>query len=174
MIIDVDCQPNVLKQLKLPHMSALVDTVVVRQTIGCASPIETQYYSATLVSFPPVCYYCGASEESLVEDDNTHQLKQDYAIVRPLCFLCKSEGKTPFVRMPTNIRKRPRLHQILFFLFCFVVFFLSETAHFVFPCECFKIQFLVVVFHHRSKVGFNFFFFFPTCLPGHCCKEESP
>ena len=75
-------------------MSALVDTVVVRQTIGCASPIETQYYSATLVSFPPVCYYCGASEESLVEDDNTHQLKQDYAIVWPLCFLCKSQGKT--------------------------------------------------------------------------------
>ena len=90
--------------------SILVDTVVVRQNIGCTNPIETEYYSATFVSFPPVCYYCGAAEESLVEDDNTRQLKQEYAIVRPLCFLCKSEGKTPFVRMPSNVRKHPRLN----------------------------------------------------------------
>ena len=37
---------------------------------GCINPIECQYYSSKLVSFPPVCYYCGISEESFVEDDH--------------------------------------------------------------------------------------------------------
>ena len=73
--------------------------MVVRQNIGCVSPMECQYYSAKLVSFAPVCYYCGITEDSFVEDDETQQLRQEYAVVRPLCFLCKSE-KTPFVKMP--------------------------------------------------------------------------
>ena len=64
--------------------------------------METQYYSAILVSFPPVCYYCGGGEESLIEDDNTIELRKEYAVVRPLWFFCKSEGKVPFVRMPKN------------------------------------------------------------------------
>ena len=62
-----------------------------------------------LVSFPPVCYYYGAVEEALIEDDDTRKLKLEYAVVRPLCFLCKSEGKTHVVKMPTNVKKRPRL-----------------------------------------------------------------
>ena len=73
---------------------------------GCINPIECQYYSSKLVSFPPVCYYCGISEESFVEDDEIQQLREEYAVVRPLCFLCKAEGKKPFVKMPTNVRKR--------------------------------------------------------------------
>ena len=73
--------------------------------------MECQYYSAKLVSFAPVCYYCGITEDSFVEDDETQQLslRQEYAVVRPLCFLCKSEGKTPFVKMPTNVKKHRRL-----------------------------------------------------------------
>ena len=55
--------------------------------------METQYYSATLVSFPPVCYYCGTGEECLVEDDSIHELRKEYAVLRPICFLCKAEGK---------------------------------------------------------------------------------
>ena len=77
----------------------------------CVDPVETQYYSATLVSFPLVCYYCGIDEESLVEDDEIERLRSEFAVVRPLCFLCKSDGKTPFVKMPRNSknsRKRPR------------------------------------------------------------------
>ncbi len=88
--------------------SQLMDTVVVRQNIGCINPVETQYYSATLVSFPPVCYYCGVEEECFVEDDTIEQLRSEYAVVRPLCFLCKNDGKIPFVKMPRNSRKRPR------------------------------------------------------------------
>ena len=63
--------------LFLPN-SAVVDTIVIRQNIGCVQPIETQYiyYSATLVSFPPVCYYCGCGEESLVVDEDTQKLKE--------------------------------------------------------------------------------------------------
>lgn len=89
--------------------SPLVDSVVVRRNIGCTTPIESQYFSAKLVSFPPVCYYCGVSEESFVDDATIHQLRQEYAVVRPICFLCQSEGKKPFVKMPTNVKKRPRL-----------------------------------------------------------------
>ena len=65
--------------------------------------------SAKLVSFAPVCYYCGITEDSIVEDDETQQLRQEYAVVRPLCFLCKSEGKTHFMKMPTNVKKHRRL-----------------------------------------------------------------
>ena len=93
-----------------PPSSQLTDTVVVRQNIGCTNPMETQYYSATLVSFPPVCHYCGAGEECFVEDDSIRDLKkEECAVVHPICFICKAEGKTPYVRMPTNVRKRSRL-----------------------------------------------------------------
>ena len=43
--------------------SLVVETIVVRQNIGCRNPMESQYYSAKLLSFPPVCYYCGVMEE---------------------------------------------------------------------------------------------------------------
>ena len=43
------------------------------------SLMEYQYYSAKLVSFAPVCYYCGITEDSFVEDDETQQLnRQEY------------------------------------------------------------------------------------------------
>lgn len=89
--------------------SPVLDTIVVRQNIGCTNPMESQYYSARLVSFQPVCYYCGVTEESFVDDATIQQLREEYAVVRPLCFLCQSEGKTPFVKMPTNVKKRPRI-----------------------------------------------------------------
>ena len=70
---------------------------------GCINPIECQYYSSKLVSFPPVCYYCGISEESFVEDDEIQQLREEYAVVRPLCFLCKAEGKSRCPQMSGNV-----------------------------------------------------------------------
>ena len=42
-----------------------------------------------------------------MEDEEIVKLRREYAVVRPICFLCKSEGKTPYVKMPRN-RKRPR------------------------------------------------------------------
>ena len=82
-------------------------SLVVRQNIQCTSPIEAQYYSAKLVNFPPVCYYCGGSEETLVNVDETTELKQQYAVVRPICFLlCKASGKKIFTSHPSNVKKR--------------------------------------------------------------------
>ena len=49
--------------------------------------MECQYYSAKLVSFAPVFYYCGITEDSFVEDDETQQLRQEYAVVRPMFFV---------------------------------------------------------------------------------------
>ena len=46
-------------------------TIVVRQVRTCNDPVEAQYYSFTLESFPPVCYYCGMTEETLVNDSRT-------------------------------------------------------------------------------------------------------
>ena len=72
----------------------------------CSSPIETQYYGATLVHFPPICYHCGMGEESLVNNDHIQELKKQYAIVSPICFLCYSEGKKPCCRLPSNAKRR--------------------------------------------------------------------
>ena len=71
--------------------SKFYETIVVRQNCSCVTPVEAQYYSAKLVSFPPVCYYCGLPEESLVNDDEIVQLKQLYAVVRPIYFFCKAD-----------------------------------------------------------------------------------
>ena len=38
-----------------------------------------------------MCYFCGMGEESLVNDDEMNELKQSYAVVYPICFLCKGD-----------------------------------------------------------------------------------
>jgi hypothetical protein len=43
-------------------------TIVVRQSLTCEDPVEVQYYSSTMVDFPPMCYHCGAPEETLLND----------------------------------------------------------------------------------------------------------
>ena len=57
------------------------------------------------MSFPQVCYYCGVEEECLVEDEEMKHKMTEFAVVHPLCFLCKSEGKKPYVKMPRNSKK---------------------------------------------------------------------
>lgn len=91
-----------------PPTSPLHNTMVVRQNITCESPVESQYYSATLVHFPPVCYWCGGQEETLVLDDEYYNLRAHYQTVRAICFFCKAQGKSPFTRHPLNSAKRPR------------------------------------------------------------------
>ena len=53
--------------------------------VQCTSPMEAQYYNAKLVNYPPVCYYSGSSEETIVNDKEMTELKQQYAVVRPIC-----------------------------------------------------------------------------------------
>ena len=51
-----------------------------------------------------VCFYCGMTEgfvhEGIVE------LQRQYAVVRPLCFLCQSDGKSHKIGRPNNVVKR--------------------------------------------------------------------
>ena len=91
-----------------PPSSEFHGTIIARQSITCASPIETSYFSATLVHFPPVCYWCGGQEETLVKDDEYGHLSAHFQTVHAICFLCKAEGKMPFTRHPLNAAKRPR------------------------------------------------------------------
>ena len=88
-----------------PEDAAPVKSVVVQQVIVCSSLIECQYYSSVLVSFPSVCCFCGMGEESLVNDDEMKELKQSYAVVYPISFLCKGDGKKPHSKMQTNVVK---------------------------------------------------------------------
>ena len=91
-----------------PPDSPLHDSIVVRHNCCCADPIEAAYYSATLKKFPPVCFYYGMGEEGLVME-GVAELQQQYSVVRPLCFLCQSDGKTHKVSHPNNVAKRRRL-----------------------------------------------------------------
>ena len=52
-----------------PSGSSHESNIVVRTALVCTSYVESQYYSAVLVHFEPVCYYCGLDEETLVEND---------------------------------------------------------------------------------------------------------
>ena len=81
-------------------------TIVVRQALSCEEHVEVQYYSSTLCSFPPVCYHCGGPEETLLNNEEVLELKKQFAIVRPICFLCRSSGKRPATRQPNLMAKK--------------------------------------------------------------------
>ncbi len=78
------------------------DTIVVKENISCADPMEASY--AALVKFPPVCYYCGKDEGLVTE--GVAELKRSYGVVRPLCCICQSKGKTNKVSHPNNVKRR--------------------------------------------------------------------
>ena len=89
--------------------SSLHKTIVVRQKLTCSSPIEAQYFSARLVTLPNVCYWCGGPEETLIFDDLYTELQRSYQVVRPLCFICKSEGKEHHTSHPNDMAKRIKI-----------------------------------------------------------------
>jgi len=89
-----------------PPASVYSSTIVVHQALTCQDPIEVQYYSSTMVAFPQVCYHCGAPEETLLNDSEIVELKKQFAVVRPICFLCRSSGKRPSTRQPNLIAKK--------------------------------------------------------------------
>ena len=65
--------------------STLADSVVVKEALTCNSPMEQQYYSAVLVNFEPVCYYCGLGGDGALVQDEVTELKKSYAFVAPIC-----------------------------------------------------------------------------------------
>ena len=85
------------KKTRSTHVEALYSqtelhwlSVIVRETLICASPIEAKYYNAVLVHFHPVCYYGGLGENSLVDDDEMRKLRTCCAVVLPLFFCVKA------------------------------------------------------------------------------------
>ena len=81
--------------------------IIVREALTCNTTIETQYYSAKLVSFPPICHHCGIGEECIVNDEEIQELKKICCCVYPI--LCAKWQKNLFVSsFPT-------------FVLCFVV-----------------------------------------------------
>ena len=91
-----------------PPNSACHDTVCVKESFTCSDPIELSYFSAALVHFPLVCYWCGMPEDSLVRDDEYMELERNYQTVHAICMLCKHDGKHPFTRHPLNAPKRKK------------------------------------------------------------------
>ena len=89
-----------------PDDSPLASNVVVWEAITYASPIELQFLNLVLIHFPQICYFCGLGEENLVNDDQIKEVWKLYAIVLPICFICQSDGKSPFCKLPSNIAKR--------------------------------------------------------------------
>ena len=76
------------------HQSQMLLNSAFKTHTTHSSYIETQYYSAVLVHFEPVCYFCGlGGEESLVDSDEIRELKSSYAAVYPICFLSQGGGK---------------------------------------------------------------------------------
>ena len=45
---------------------------------------------------------------ALAEDDLVRSLKDEYAVVRPICFLCRSDGKRPATWGASNVSKRAK------------------------------------------------------------------
>ena len=71
-----------------------------------------------LVHFPPVCYYWGLGEETFVDDDEIKELQTSYVVVLPLCFICKSEAKSPNCKRPSNVAKWAKKSWLLHVLYC--------------------------------------------------------
>ena len=89
-----------------PPDSPFSSVICVRENLSCGDSIELSYFSATLVHFPPVWYWCGLPEETLVRDQEFTELERNYQTAHAICMFCKQEGKQPFTRHPLNAPKR--------------------------------------------------------------------
>ena len=75
-----------------PLDSPFSNVICVREKLSCVDPIELSYFSTMLVHFPPLCYWCGLSEEALVRDQEFTNLARNYQTVYVICMFCKQEG----------------------------------------------------------------------------------
>ena len=70
--------------------------------------LSTLDYSGVATTFPPVCWFCASPEEMLTNDEFMDGLRSQYAVVRPICFLCRSNGKRPATWGANNVAKRSK------------------------------------------------------------------
>ena len=98
-----------------------------RQNCSCTDPMEASYYSSALIKFPSVSY-CGMG--TLINDV---ELKRKFGIVRPLCSVCKGQGRTHKVSHPNEQKAQNYLmaffwHEINFMIFIYIFFFFLPTC----------------------------------------------
>ena len=79
-----------------PPTHGLHGLVIVRTTLACEMPVESNYFGATSVKFPDLCNHCGGvSGAPLMNDDNFKELIKQFQRVRSYCEFCKRSGKEP-------------------------------------------------------------------------------
>ena len=72
--------------------------------------METTYYGSMTVKFKPICFHCGGTSGSeLNNDDFTRDLKRKYAKVRPICRTCTAAGKEPSTWGVNNLNKKQKV-----------------------------------------------------------------
>ena len=85
-------------------------------------PVKQQHYNAVFVKFKEPYYCCLGGDGNLVHDEVNTELKA-LCSVAPICFLCSSEGKWHYCKMPTNVAKKLRAMYVRSWLteFCIIV-----------------------------------------------------
>ena len=125
------CESSLFSPISLYHSS-----IVTRANLTCHDCVDAQYYSSPLIKFKPVCSHCGGPEETIIEDEIVCTLKDRKQVVRPICFLCWSEGKELHTWGASSNEKRSDIKVISRTYFC--VFFIINIFE---VCKLLKLQF---------------------------------
>ena len=67
--------------------------LVMRRSLLCADPVETQYYSTLKgVTLPACCIHCGSQD--VLDDYDEYMVKmfENFSVVRPICGVCQQKG----------------------------------------------------------------------------------
>ena len=92
-----------------PESAKYHATIVVREALTCDSTVEISYYGAKMVKLPVICIHCGGSSNSpIAEDAIITELRKQFQRVRPICVVCKTNGKQPITWGPKNMAKKQR------------------------------------------------------------------
>ncbi len=88
-----------------PDSHPLFESIRVRTSVTCESPIERCYYSNKTLKLPPLCAHCGEKECSILSE-----FQERYKQVLPICVGCCSKKLKPITYMPIKVgtkRKHP-------------------------------------------------------------------
>ena len=72
--------------------------------------MELQYYSATLVHFPPIGYWCGAAVETLIHDSIFKEKERNFQkVMQYVCFAGAKENlSSPDILSMLQNARKPR------------------------------------------------------------------
>ena len=81
------CLPILYTKFPWMDLLSFVENMVCTYCFICR--VEKQYYSESLVHFPPVCYWCGGQEETLLHDEEYYCLELRFQTEGNLFFFVK-------------------------------------------------------------------------------------